>query len=151
MQARLPRAADALRDGDDALGQSRVVVAVGDVHAQVAERADQPRAAVVAVLNGMAVSYLAHDAPQRVALEHRFAMWVAGLAEPSGTVVFPRLPAAVGVSAVSEPPRKVVLVVHGRAVETALSNHLVVRDALKRVAFTAFVRFEEFTQVAGTR
>ena len=34
--------------------------------------------AVVAVLNGMAVLYLADDAPQRIALEHRFAMWVAG-------------------------------------------------------------------------
>ena len=124
---------------------------MGDVRAQSAERADQPRAAVVGVFDGMAVSYLADDAPQRVALEHRFAMRVAGLAEPPGTVVFPRLPAAVGVSAVSEPPRKVVPVVHGRAVETALSNHLVVRNALKRVAFTAFVRFEEFTQVAGTR
>ena len=47
------------------------------------------------VLNGVAVSYLADDAPQRVALEHCFAMWVAGLAEP---------------------PCTVVLVVHGRAV-----------------------------------
>ena len=61
----------------------------------------------------MAVLYLADDAPQRVALEHRLAMWVAGLAEPPGTVVFPRLPAAVGVTAVGELPRKVVLMVDG--------------------------------------
>ena len=108
----------------------------------------------------MAVLYLADDAPQRVALEHRFAMWVAGLAEPPCTVVFPRLPAAVGVSAVGEPPRKVVLVVDGGAVgqvrnehrpvpvapvaafpavETALGNHFTVRVALKRVAFAPLV------------
>ena len=67
---------------------------MGDVRAQVAQRVGQPRAAVVAVLNGMAVLYLADDAPQRIALEHRFAMWVAGLAEPSGAVVLPRLPCA---------------------------------------------------------
>ena len=100
------------------------------------------------------------DAPQRVALEHRLAMWVAGLAEPSGAVVFPRLPAAVGVSAVSEPPRKVVLMVDGGAVgqvrneygpvpvapvaafpsvETALGNHLAVEVAFKRVAFAPLV------------
>jgi len=133
---------------------------MGDVRAQVAQRADQPRAAVVGVFDGVAVSYLAHDAPQRVALEHRFAMWVAGLAEPPGTVVFPRLPAAVRVAAVGEPPRKVVLVVDGGAVgqvsnehrpvpvapvaaflavETALGYHLAVEVALKRVAFAALV------------
>ena len=118
----------------------------------------------------MAVLYLTDDASQRVALEHRFAMWVAGLAEPPGAVVFPRLPAAVRVTAVGEPPRKVVLMVDGGAVgqvcdehravhvslvaaflavEATLGNHLAIEVALKRVAFTAFVRFEEFTH--GTR
>ena len=108
----------------------------------------------------MSVLYLADDAPQRIALEHRFAMWVAGLAEPSGAVVLPRLPAAVGVTAVSKPPRKVVLMVDGGAVgqvcdehrsvhvapvaafpavETALGNHLAIEVALKRVAFAALV------------
>ena len=148
LQARLPRVRHTLHDGFYALGKPRVVVAMGDVRAQSAQRVGQPRTAVVAVLNGMAVLYLADDASQRVAFEHRLAVWVAGLAEPPCTVVLPRLPCAVGVSAVGEPPRKVVLMVHSRAVETALSNHLVVRDALKRVAF---VRFEEFTHVAGTR
>ena len=75
---RLPRVRHALYDGFYALGKPRVVVAMGDVHAQVAQRAGQPRTAVVAVLNGMAVLYLADDAPQRVALEQRLAVRVAG-------------------------------------------------------------------------
>ena len=113
LHARLPRVRHALHDGFYALGKPRSVVAVGHVRAQVTQRVGQPRAAVVDVFDGMAVLYLADDTPQRIALEHRFAMWVAGLAEPPGTVVLPRLPAAVRVAAVSEPPRKVVLMVGG--------------------------------------
>ena len=110
LQARLPRVRHALHDGFHALGKSRVVVAVGDVRAQVAERADQPRAAVVGVFDGMAVPYLADDAPQRVALEHRLAMWVAGLAEPPGAVVLPRVGHTVAVASTHHTVVAVVLV-----------------------------------------
>ena len=116
LQPRLPRVRHALHDGTYALGQPRVAVAVGDVRAQVAQGTGQPRTAVVAVLDGVAALYLTDYAAQRVALEHRLAVLVAGLAGPPGAVVLPRLPRAVGVPVVGEPPREVVLVVDGGAV-----------------------------------
>ena len=110
LQARLPRVRHALHDGFYALGKPRVVVAMGDVRAQIAQRAGQPRAAVVAVFNGVAVLYLADDAPQRVALEHRLAMWVAGLAEPPCAVVLPRVGHTVAVASTHHTVVAVVLV-----------------------------------------
>ena len=107
LQPRLPRVRHALHDGTYALGQPRVAVAVGDVHAQVAQRACQPRTAVVAVLDGVAALYLTDDAAQRVALEHRLAVLVAGLAGP---------------------PREVVLVVDGGAVGQLLFSVLTETD-----------------------